>query len=689
MPSAVLTGAYKTTRYPSWRAEETTFVLSPDFFVLAGAGPAVNAYRVDGQARLDWQSVLRSRIAQRQDLIDANAQAIAATEQVALPILRDALLADLAPTTTGDIGEEMSARFLVDMLAGGTLRTTRIRQAIESIQSLLSAKRSGELPPTHPASRRGPSSTSTRSPTPGPGWASWAAGRRPPWPSCSPSDTSTRPCSCPAAPPRRCRRCSANIRGSGPFGGDQAKSEAAAYLASPGPAPAFSYLDPNRSTAHQAALRDLSKAQQESASREIFWAVPMLLAQRLQSAGDFQAALDWYWIVYPYDVSSPISIYDRINTEAPFRPDLTFPPGWTAVLDPFALVASRPTPYTRYTLLSIIRCHLDFADAEFTRETDESIAHARTLYVTARRLLGAAALQPIQPTNPGEPALAIPELDSLRARAEVQLAKLRQGRNIAGLPRTQGLPTAATVSQPTPYRFKTLLERARQLAAQATQMEAGYLAALEKYDQRNLSIYDAMKAIDLSAAQVTLATSRVQDANDAVTVATAQQTKADVMVQTYAHAIDAPPNQYEQDLLDEYSEMRDIRDGIAAADTAIGVMQAASNAANLSDEIFSGGAKAALGIGISVATVAKGALEVAQNSVDAQMQANQLQAGIEQRRQEWQVQQASAEQDSLVADRSGGDRQRPGDHRHPGTGHRQPATRPGGRHAEVPEQAVH
>src|SRR5206468_693598 len=83
--------------YPAWGAQETAFMLSPDFFVLAGGGPQVNAYRVDGGARTGWQSVLRSRIAQRQGLIEASARAVAAAEQAALPILRDALLADLAP----------------------------------------------------------------------------------------------------------------------------------------------------------------------------------------------------------------------------------------------------------------------------------------------------------------------------------------------------------------------------------------------------------------------------------------------------------------------------------------------------------------------------------------------------------------------------------------------------------------
>jgi hypothetical protein len=644
---AVLTGANKRSLYPAWQAQETAFVLSPDFFVLAGAGPEVNAHRADSGARAGWQSVLRSRIAQRQGLIGASAQAVAATEQAALPILRDALLTDLAPASTGDVGEEMSALFLLDVLAGGSLRATRIGQAVESVQSLLSAKRSGELPPAHPAAAWTLNDFDAFT-------SAWAwMGELGSWQAATMAflfpERHLDPTLLVPSGGEALKTLVGNIRGSGPFGADQANSEAATYLGPSGMGITFTYLDPNRSSVHQTTLRDFSKTLPEPDSREIFWAVPMLLAQRLQSAGDYQAALDWYWIVYPYDVGSPVSIYNRIDTEAPFGPDLTFPPGWTAGLDPFALVVNRPAPYTRYTLLSIIRCHLDYADAEFTRETDESIAHARILYVTARRLLGAAQLQPVQPANPGEPTLAIPELDSLRARAEVQLAKLRQGRNIAGMPRTQGIPTTATVSQPTPYRFKTLLDRARQLAGQASQMEAGYLAALEKYDQRNLSAYDALKAIDLSAAQVTVAASRVKEASDAVTAATAQQAKADAMVTTYADAIAAPPNRYETNLLGDYIDMRAIRDNIAQADTVIGMAQAAANAASLTNEIFSAGAAAALDVGVVLATAYKGGREVAQNRVEALMQADQLQAGIEQRRDEWRIQQASAEQDSLIA----------------------------------------
>ncbi|WP_158711559.1 Tc toxin subunit A-related protein [Streptomyces xylophagus] len=634
---AVLVGAHKETLYAGWRAQESTFALSPDFFVLsATAGPAVGPYRVDSRARADWQTTLRGRIAQRQDLIDANYQAVAAAEQTALPILRDALLADLAPTTTGNIGEEMSARFLVDVLAAGTLRTTRIRQAIESVQSLLSAKRAGELAANHPAATwilNAPAFT-----------AAWTwMGELGSWQAATlaflfPERHLDPALLVPADGPLH--SLFETVRGAGVFNGSVAAEAAKAYLKAMNRT--FGYFDPALSTAQRPPEPD---------NTQIFWTVPMLLAQRLQASGDYQAALDWYRLMYSYDAydaGKPVSLYDRINTEKVIRPDLSFPPGWTTALNPFALVANRPAPYTRYTLLSVIRCHLDYADAQFARETDESVAHARTLYVTARRLLGTAALKPQLPLNAGEPQLAIPDLDVLRTRAEVQLAKIRQGRNIAGMPRTQGI-AAATVVQPTPYRFKTLLERARQLAAQAAQMEAGFLSALEKYDDRSLRLYDAVKGIDLTAAQVGVATSRVQEANDAVIAATAQKTKADTTAASYAAAIDAPPSRYETDLLDEYSDLESVRDGISVANTAIGILQAASKASSVFDAVTSFGASTIFSGQIAAATVVKGGFELVQNHLDAQIQANQLQAGIEQRKDEWRLQEVAAQQESLVA----------------------------------------
>lgn len=348
---AVLTGAFKRLQYPAWRTQETGFVLSPDFFALAGAAPQVNPYRADSQARTGWQAVLRSRITQRQDLTGGSARAVAAAEQAALPILRDALLADLAPTTTGDIGEAMSARFLIDMLAGGTLRTTRIRQAIESLQSLLIAKRSGDLPASHPAAAW----TLVNFDTFTDAWK-WM-GELGSWQAATTAflfperrlDPTLLFSAASGSPSAALTTLYDAIRGSRPFSAADAVTAGSTYLtAMQVTLPAGGYLNPTRSADLQTQARTITKAKGAAASREIAWVVPLLLAQRLQSAGEFQSALDWYWIVYPYDVAAPISIFDTIDTEAPFRPDLTFPSQWTTALNPFTLIAGLAlTPGTR------------------------------------------------------------------------------------------------------------------------------------------------------------------------------------------------------------------------------------------------------------------------------------------------------------------------------------------------------
>jgi hypothetical protein len=446
------------------------------------------------------------------------------------------------------------------------------------------------------------------------------------------------------------------VRGSQPFGPADAIAAVAAYQAARRAAssafPDFTYLDPQRSAVHQGSLAQLSAAMASTdpaSAREVFWAVPMLIAQRLQSAGEYLAALDWYWLVYPYDTAGVASIYHVINNELaapPTRPDLTFPPGWTANLNPFNLLAGRSAPFTRYTLLSVARCHIDFADAEFTRETNESVARARSLYLTAAQLLASTWLQPLQPTNQGEPALPIPELATLASRVQVALSKLRQGRNVAGMPRVQGAPSAGSINQPTPYRFKVLLERARQLTAQAEQVEAGYLAALEKYDARALQLYDAQKALAVAESQLDVQAARLTEASDAVAAAQAQKNKTDAMVKVYQDNVDAPSNEYETALMTGYLEMRTARDWIAGADMAIGLAQAASTAMDVTKLP---GAGAVVGSAMAAGTIAKGAASMWLNNLESQMQANQLMAGIEQRRTEWKIAQASTQQDSLVA----------------------------------------
>ncbi|MGM8888314.1 hypothetical protein ACS8FD_20465, partial [Psychrobacter sp. 1U2] len=57
----------------------------------------------------------------------------------------------------------------------------------------------------------------------------------------------------------------------------------------------------------------------------------------------------------------------------------------------------RTNKYTLFTIQNIIRCLLDYADAEFTYDTSESVARARNLYNTALELIESEL--PVQPEN--------------------------------------------------------------------------------------------------------------------------------------------------------------------------------------------------------------------------------------------------------------------------------------------------
>ena len=176
----------------------------------------------------------------------------------------------------------------------------------------------------------------------------------------------------------------------------------------------------------------------------------------------------------------------------------------------------------RYTLMSIVRCFLEYADSEFTRDTGESLAHARDLYLAARRLLRSSDLQAPPVTDSTQVPLPNPVLESLRWRVENQLAKLRQGRNIAGMKRqvelpapaaslSSGLPSAGSSDQlpappsqvlrPTPYRYHVVIERSKQMANIAQQMEANYLSLIEKRDAEEAKRIEAGYRLDVAKRQ--------------------------------------------------------------------------------------------------------------------------------------------------------------------------------------------
>src|SRR5262249_52683400 len=122
---------------------------------------------------------------------------------------------------------------------------------------------------------------------------------------------------------------------------------------------------------------------------EASYFVPVLLALNLQTAGEFTASLDWLRTVYD-DRQPPrqrvIAALLHRDTGGPVT--FTRAADWLRdPLNPHAIAATRAGTYTRFTLLTIIHCLMDFADAQFTDDTAESLPRARTLYLAALSLL--------------------------------------------------------------------------------------------------------------------------------------------------------------------------------------------------------------------------------------------------------------------------------------------------------------
>ena len=160
----------------------------------------------------------------------------------------------------------------------------------------------------------------------------------------------------------------------------------------------------------------------------------MALALQLQSAGHYLAALDWYQTVYAFNL--PLAnrkIYRGLELEEGITSKYERVPEWLREeLNPHIFARSRKNAYTRFTVLSIVRCFLDYADAEFSQSTAESVGRARTLYETAEDLLNLPDMKP--ETGASIPFLPNPIWESLRLHARANLAKIHNGLNIAGMP---------------------------------------------------------------------------------------------------------------------------------------------------------------------------------------------------------------------------------------------------------------
>jgi Tc toxin complex TcA C-terminal TcB-binding domain len=135
--------------------------------------------------------------------------------------------------------------------------------------------------------------------------------------------------------------------------------------------------------------------------KEAYYVAPLYFAMELQRRGDYQAALDVFKTFYDFTADesndpNARKIYYGFVLEKEDLPLTSYQrtQDWLLnPLDPHAIAETRKDCNLRFTLFAIIRCLLEFADAEFTQDTAESTARARSLYLTAQGLLESKELK--------------------------------------------------------------------------------------------------------------------------------------------------------------------------------------------------------------------------------------------------------------------------------------------------------
>jgi hypothetical protein len=364
----------------------------------------------------------------------------------------------------------------------------------------------------------------------------------------------------------------------------------------------------------------------------------------LQQARQFTAALDWYRLVYDYNL--PVNnrkIYFGLVREHSITTSYLRTPQWLRDwLNPHTIVRNfRADAYTKFTLMSIVRCLIEYGDSEFTADTNESVPRARMLYMNALDLLNVPEFAP-PPASTGIAPNALPQ--NLRLHAELNLFKLRNGRNIAGMRRqlepyagvqnqvstaiTTVQPVAAQL-QPTPYRFSVLMDRAKQLVGIAQQIEAAYLAALEKLDAENYGLAKARQDLSLSSATVELQGLRVTEAFEGIGLAQAQTNRSQTQLDHFTNLIDEGISGWEMaSLVFHWS-------AAALSGISAGYQYAAAGAGTISlNTLFSTGSNVLSGVGSAFSALASAASSSAA--------AASAIASYERRQQEWELQKSLA-----------------------------------------------
>lgn len=642
----VLVAIRKRRVFSRWREEERTngIVLQPDQFITDPIIPATTSppkspspWRLGRGVHEDWQRTLSVRASQQDRVRTDHQTTLNATEAAVLPAARDELLALIGarqspPASTQDTAERLTRELCIDLLTQAPLLTTRADQAAETLLTALLQLRSGQFRPgqdglawsivddqqtdgqlTFDVKWQWMSSYQT--------WyaalTSFAYPENHLFPTVYLHDNVLSPPSPayldPFLPHLRAQRMT-------PQRARQVATDywnAAAHL----DPPLFESIKSFAPTAERHTnqqLVDLKTKLQplygQTASKdqllfELFWLIPVALATTLQENGHFTAALDWYQFSYAYQLpTEQRRIFPGLVREHAVTSTYGRPPDWPANgTNPHEVAAERKDAYTRFTVMSIVRCLLAFADSEFIRDTSLSNARARTLYETALDLIGSSDAMP--EAGPQVPFPANPVWAALQSQARTSLDKIHRGLNIASAQLSASDDQRVLPSQ---YRYGVLVDRAKNLVATAQQLESAYLAAAEQRDNDAYTALQASRDLIVAGAMMSVEDLKVASAGIGVAQAITQQEKAAVAFDHY------------DDLLKEDLSGYEIAQ-LAALGTAVALHGTAAG--------FSFGD----GVGHGLSEAAAAAATFAELSG--------TKAGFERRRQEWQLQKHLADKD--------------------------------------------
>jgi len=249
-----------------------------------------------------------------------------------------------------------------------------------------------------------------------------------------------------------------------------------------------------------------------------------------------------------------------------------------------------------------------------------------------------------------------PIYQTLQLKGNLELYKIFNCRNIAGMVRelnvfatetdsVSGIPIIGASGNlvlpginnyvPSQYRFSVLIERAKQIASQAQQMESLFLAALEKEDAENYSQLRAKQDLETAKATVKLQDLRITQANDEKVLANLQLNKSVFSRNYFDDLISAGYLSFETASL-RYLENAQILQYVSAAASAVAAGIYFSSWASIEQKAaaFSATASAASSIASALST---------QSSYLAQI------ASYQRRAQEWAFQKDLAGQDIGIA----------------------------------------